>query len=65
MRQARRNEASKLIGGLMKDGKRDEAEQLKVEVREINEAVAELEERRGAVDEQVRELLLTSAEHPA
>ncbi|MDY0087414.1 MAG: serine--tRNA ligase [Coriobacteriia bacterium] len=57
--QARRNEASKAIGVLMKDGKRDEAEAAKEEVREINGHIAELDARVGAADAQAREMLLT------
>ncbi len=58
-RQARRNEASKLIGGLMKDGKRDRAEEIKTEVRTLNDEIAGLDARLGEIDERVRELLLT------
>ncbi len=45
--QAQRNEASKAIGALMKDGKRDEAEAAKEEVRRINERIAGLEAHAG------------------
>ena len=41
--QARRNEASKQIGELMKDGARREAESLKAEVRSINDEIDGLE----------------------
>ncbi|MDZ4178491.1 MAG: serine--tRNA ligase [Coriobacteriia bacterium] len=58
-RQARRNEASKAIGGLMKDGKRAEAEELKSEVRTINEHIAVLEKALSDVDDTVNEMLLT------
>ena len=58
-RQARRNEASKAIGGLMKDGRRDEAEALKAEVRDLNDEIAARDERLDQIDAQVRELLLT------
>jgi len=57
--QARRNEASKAIGGLMKAGDREAADARKDDVRAINEEIASLEERAGAVDAQVRELLMT------
>ncbi len=63
-RQARRNEASKLIGGLMKDGKRDEADALKEEVRALNDEIAEIETHLGEVDAAVRELLLTTPNIP-
>ncbi len=58
-RQARRNEASKRIGELMKAGQRDEAEAAKEQVRVINDEIAALDERRTAVDAEVREMLLT------
>lgn len=57
--QARRNEASKAIGALMKEGKRDEAETTKEEVRAINEQIDVLEEGVDAVDAKTREMLLT------
>jgi len=62
--QARRNEASKAIGILMKDGKRDEAEAAKDEVRDINERVAGIEAHLGAVDADVKNLLLTGPNFP-
>jgi len=62
--QARRNEASKAIGVLMKDGKRDEAEAAKDEVRDINERVAGIEAHLGAVEADVRNLLLTGPNFP-
>ncbi len=58
-RQARRNEASKAIGGLMKDGKRDEAEAMKAEVRDINEEIAEAG---GGIRSSVRSLRRAPAE---
>jgi len=57
--QARRNEASKAIGELMKAGDREAADARKDEVRAVNEEVASLEERAGAVEARVRELLMT------
>jgi seryl-tRNA synthetase len=58
-RQARRNEASKEIGALMKVGDRDTAESRKEEVRVINEEIAVDEDLLGKVDAEVRELLMT------
>jgi len=58
-RQARRNDASRLIGGLMKDGKRAEAETLKDEVRAINEELTTFEVHLDRVDEEVWDLLMT------
>ena len=45
--QARRNEASKAIGALMKDGKRDEADSAKDEVRGINDGSPSSRRRAG------------------
>jgi seryl-tRNA synthetase len=58
-RQARRNDASRLIGGLMKDGKRAEAETLKDEVRAINEELTTFEVHLDRVDEEIWDLLMT------
>jgi seryl-tRNA synthetase len=58
-RQARRNEASKEIGALMKAGQRDEAEALKAEVRAINDEIAGWDAHRGEVDDALRDMLLT------
>jgi len=62
--QARRNEASKAIGALMKDGKRDEADAAKEAVRGVNEQIAELEAQMDTVDAEVRELLMTAPNIP-
>jgi len=62
--QARRNEASKAIGALMKDGKRDEAEAAKDEVRQVNESIAALEGDLAAVEAESRELLLVAPNPP-
>jgi seryl-tRNA synthetase len=59
VRQARRNEASKEIGALMKAGQRDEAEARKEEVRLINDEIAEWDRHRDEVDARLREMLLT------
>jgi len=58
-RQARRNEASKQIGALMKDGKRDEAEALKEEVRLINEQIGAEDAHLAQVEAELEHLLLT------
>ncbi|MBW6469474.1 MAG: serine--tRNA ligase [Coriobacteriia bacterium] len=57
--QARRNEASKAIGTLMKSGGRDQAEAAKDEVRRINDEIGAFESRTTDADAQVREMLLT------
>ncbi len=62
--QAKRNEASKAIGALMKDGKRDEAEAAKDAVREVNDAISALEGSMADVDGRVHELLMTAPNIP-
>ena len=57
--QARRNETSKAIGTLMKEGRRDEAEAAKDEVRAVNEEITALESRMAEADARAREMLLT------
>jgi seryl-tRNA synthetase len=63
-RQARRNEASKAIGELMKQGKRDDAEALKKEVRQLNEEIAGIDAHLAAVDADARDMLLTIPNPP-
>ena len=62
--QAQRNEASKAIGALMKDGKRDEAEAAKEQVRAVNERIAGLEAHLDAVEADTRDLLMTAPNIP-
>ncbi|MDO4502343.1 MAG: serine--tRNA ligase [Coriobacteriia bacterium] len=62
--QAERNAASKAIGALMKEGKKDEAEQAKEQVRVINEKLESAGARRDAADAAVREILMTSPNLP-
>ena len=49
--QATRNAASKEIGQLMRDGKKDEAEAAKAVVAANKDRIAELDETRGAVEQ--------------
>jgi len=62
--QAQRNDASKAIGALMKDGKRDEAEAAKEQVRLVNERIAGLEAHLAAVEADTRDLLMTAPNIP-
>jgi len=62
--QAQRNEASKAIGALMKDGKGEEAAAAKEQVRGVNERIAALESVAEGVDAEVRELLMTAPNIP-
>ena len=62
--QARRNETSKAIGELMKQGQADKASASKEEVRAINEQIAILESAQRATQAAVDELLATAPNLP-
>ena len=51
--RAKRNQLSKQIGALMKEGKKEEAEAVKAQVAEFAERLAELEEQERTYSEQV------------
>jgi seryl-tRNA synthetase len=54
---ATRNAASREIGGLMKEGKREEAEGRRQEVNQLKDKIAELEKLRDQAKTRMRELL--------
>src|SRR5438874_13390254 len=54
---AERNAASREIGALMKDGKRDEADARRRAVNELKDRIAELDQKRDQAEGQMRELL--------
>ena len=54
-----RNIASKEIGALMKEGKKEEAETKRAEVAAMKDRIAELEKQRDEADAKMRELLTT------
>ena len=56
---AERNSASREIGALMKDGKREEAEARKRAVGQLKERIAELDKARDAAEARMSELLST------
>ncbi|MBR6791467.1 MAG: serine--tRNA ligase, partial [Oscillospiraceae bacterium] len=56
--RAERNRISKSIGGLMAQGKREEAEEMKKKVSEQAARLAELEEMEKEMEEKVRNILL-------
>ena len=56
---ATRNTASREIGALMKEGKRDEAEGRRKEVNELKERIAELDRLRDEAETSMRSLLTT------
>lgn len=56
---ATRNTASREIGALMKDGKRDEADVRRKEVNELKERIGELDRLRDEAETRMRDLLTT------
>ncbi len=52
--RADRNRMSKEIGGLMRDGKKEEAEQVKEKVKEMGEEMEALEKREAELNEEIR-----------
>ena len=56
---AQLNKLSKSIGGLMKEGKKDEAEQAKAEVARIKGETAGLQDRLAECEQKMTQLLLT------
>lgn len=59
------NQLSKEIGLLMKAGKKDEAEQLKQEAKSLSDEAKILVEQVGAIEEKLKNLLLTVPNLPA
>ena len=53
-----RNEISNLIGGLMRDGKKDDAEEKKVRVKEINEKLIDIEKSEEEKSSILREKMM-------
>jgi len=60
-----RNSASKNIGGLMKEGKKEEAEAAKEEVRKIGDRISELDEQVRELDEKISHIILYIPNMPA
>ncbi len=56
--RAQRNTLSNQIGGLMRDGKKDEAEQVKAEVKKINDELAENEKLENEYSEKVTNIMM-------
>lgn len=56
---ATRNSASREIGALMKDGKRDEAETRRREVTELKNRIADLDQARDQAEKRMSELIST------
>ncbi|MFN3330578.1 MAG: serine--tRNA ligase, partial [Pyrinomonadaceae bacterium] len=62
---AQRNRASKEIGELIKQGKREEAEEKKKQVAELKERQAELEQKRNEVESAMQALLASLPNIPS
>lgn len=56
--RAQRNAMSKQIGGLMKEGKRDEAEAIKQQVASMADELKEIEEKEAVVRDRVQEIMM-------
>ena len=52
--RADRNRMSKEIGGLMKNGQREEAEKIKAQVKEMGDEMKSLEEREAVLNEEIK-----------
>ena len=52
--RADRNRMSKEIGGLMKNGQREEAEKIKAQVKEMGDEMKALEEREAVLNEEIK-----------
>lgn len=57
--RADRNRLSKEIGSLMKQGKREEAEAVKVKVAEGAERIAELDKKEVEIEERIKTIMMT------
>lgn len=57
--RAERNKISKMIGGLMAQGKKDEAEEMKRKVSEQADRLTQLEEQEKDLQEKIRTIMLT------
>ncbi len=56
--RAQRNSLSTQIGGLMRDGKKDEAEKIKAKVKKINDELAENEKLEAEYSEKVTNIMM-------
>ncbi len=57
--RAMRNKISKQIGGLMAQGKKGEAEELKKQVTVASDHLAELEKRESELEEKIKKIMIT------
>ena len=56
--RAKRNDLSSQIGGLMREGKKDEALKIKSEVSEINNRIDDLEEKEARLEEEIKSRMM-------
>ena len=56
--RAERNKSSKLIGGLMAQGKKDEAEAMKIKTSELGGKIDELSARENEVEEEIKTIMM-------
>ncbi len=56
--RAERNRISKTIGGLMKNGQKEEAEKVKAQVKEIGNEIDELEEKEARLAEEINKRMM-------
>lgn len=56
--RAERNKISKQIGGLMAQGKKEEAEEMKKKVTEASDHLAELERKEGELEEKIKKNMM-------
>ena len=56
--RAKRNDLSNQIGGLMREGKKSDAEAIKEEVSKINNQLAELEEKEARLNEEIKSRMM-------
>ena len=56
--RAKRNDLSSQIGGLMREGNKDEAEKIKTQVSEINNRIDELEEKEARLEEEIKSRMM-------
>ena len=62
--QAQRNSLSKEIGAMMRDGKKEEAEQAKEQVRQINEQLEGISARREEDEEALHQIMMCTPNIP-
>lgn len=56
--RADRNKLSEQIGGLMRDGKKEEAENIKIEVKKINDELLEIEKQEEMLKQEIKDIMM-------